>query len=74
MRDTREANVTVEPLAYLEQARVAEALGRDELAGTYYQRFLWRYDMPAESHRHLVEEARAALVRLGRGDRRKGAR
>ena len=74
MRDTREANVTVEPLAYLEQARVAEALGRDELAGTYYQRFLWRYDMPAESHRHLVEEARAALVRLGRGDRRKSAR
>ena len=74
MRDTREANVTVEPLAYLEQARVAEALGRNELAGTYYQRFLWRYDMPAESHRHLVEEARAALVRLGRGDRRKSAR
>jgi hypothetical protein len=66
LRETREANAIIEPLAYLEQARAAEALGRDELARTYYQRFLWRYDTPAESHRHLLEEARAALVRLGR--------
>ena len=72
MRDTREANVTIEPLAYLEQARVAEALGRIDDARTFYQRFLWRYDLPAEAHRHLVEEARTALVRLdrrGRDDR-----
>jgi hypothetical protein len=72
MRETRQANVTIEPLAYLEQARVAEALGRDDDARTYYQRFLWRYDLPTDSHRHLVDEARTALVRLGRrgqGDR-----
>ena len=34
-------------------------------ARTYYQRFLWRYDSPPAAHRHLTEEARAALVRLG---------
>ena len=64
LRDTREANVVVEPLAYLEQARVAEALGRDAEAHTYYLRFLWRYDAPGPTHRHLVDEARAALVRV----------
>jgi tRNA A-37 threonylcarbamoyl transferase component Bud32 len=74
LRDTREANVTIEPLAYLEQARVAEVLGRVDLARAYYQRFLWRYDLPAEAHRHLVEEARAALVRLGRQGPADGAR
>ena len=62
---TREANTIVEPLAYFEQARVAESLGRRELARAYYQRFLWRYDAPPPAHRHLVDEARAALVRLG---------
>jgi hypothetical protein len=65
LRDTREANVVVEPLAYLEQARVAEALGRGAQARMYYTRFLWRYDAPGAAHRHLVDEARAALVRLG---------
>jgi len=65
MRETREANLIVEPVAYLELARVADALGRETDARTYYQRFLWRYDSPPASHRHLTEEARAALVRLG---------
>ena len=68
MRETREANAMIESLAYFEQARVAEALGREDQARTYYQRFLWRYDTPAESHRHLVDVAQAALRRLGRKD------
>jgi len=54
--------------------RVAEALGHDALARTYYQRFLWRYDKSSEAHRHLVEEARAVLVRLGRSGRRERVR
>ena len=66
LRDTREANLVVEPLAYLEQARVAEALGRETQARTYYERFLWRYDAPGPAHSHLIDEARAALVRIGR--------
>jgi hypothetical protein len=65
MQDTREANIIMEPLAYLEQARVAEALGRRDLARTYYQRFLWRYDTPLPQHRSLVQEARSALAKLG---------
>ena len=65
MQDTREANIILEPLAYLEQARVAEALGRRDLARVYYRRFLWRYDAPPPQHRALVEEARSALARLG---------
>ena len=38
--------------------------GRVELARDYYEQFLRRYDMPVEAHRHLVEEASAALARL----------
>jgi hypothetical protein len=55
----------VQSLAYLEQARVAEALGRTARARVYYQRFLWRYDTPSPPHRSLVVEARGALARLG---------
>ena len=64
MQETREANLIVEPLAYLEMARVADALGRDADARTYYERFLWRYDAAPASHRQLIEEARASIVRL----------
>jgi tRNA A-37 threonylcarbamoyl transferase component Bud32 len=64
MQDTREANIVLEPVAYLEQARVAEALGRRDLARAYYRRFLWRYDMPSPQHQSLVNEARSALTRL----------
>jgi len=64
--DTREANMVMEPFAYLQQARVAEALGRHDLARTYYERFLWRYDTPPAQHRSLVDEARSALARVGR--------
>jgi len=61
---TREANIILEPLAYLEQARAAAALGRHDLARAYYQRFLWRYDAPPRQHRVLVQEARSAVARL----------
>jgi hypothetical protein len=50
---------------YLELARVEEARGRDGLARKYYWQFLKRYDMPVESQRQLVEEARAAYERVG---------
>jgi len=63
LRLTREANVMVQGLAYLERARVAAAMQRPDLAGTYYRRFLWHYDAPASAHRHLVDEARQALAR-----------
>ena len=64
-RETRHANVMVQGLAYLELARATEALGRNDLAREYYQRFLWRYDAPSAAHRHLVDEARRALERRG---------
>jgi len=66
MNSTREANIIMEPLAYLEQARAAEALGRRDHARGYYQRFLWRYDTPPPQHRSLVEAARSALAKLER--------
>jgi hypothetical protein len=66
MGHTAHANVIVQPHAYLEQARVAEALGQYDLARTYYQRFLWLYDAPVEAHRHLVRRAHEAVARLVR--------
>jgi len=54
----------VSPLASLEQGRVEEARGRDEAARAHYEEFLAQYDMPVAAHRHLVDEARAALRRL----------
>ncbi len=68
MRLTRQANAAVDALAYLESARVAESLGRKDVARDYYGRFLVRYDAPTARHRHLVEEARQALDRLGDRD------
>ncbi len=56
-------------LAYLERARLEEARGQGEVARAHYERFLRFYDAPVAAHRHLVEEARAALRRLsGQGD------
>jgi TolB-like protein len=66
MGHTAHANVIVQPHAYLEQARVAEALGQYDLARTYYRRFLWLYDAPVEAHRHLVRRAHEAVARLAR--------
>ena len=51
-------------LAYYEMARIEEALGKDDLARDHYEQFLRRYDMPPPAHRHLVDEANAALRRL----------
>ncbi|MBA3319196.1 MAG: hypothetical protein H0T50_14050, partial [Gemmatimonadales bacterium] len=56
-------------LAGLQRARVEAARGQPAVAREHYRRFLTRYDMPTPAHRHLVEEAREALLRLGgRGD------
>jgi serine/threonine-protein kinase len=67
MRATRQANAAVQGLAYLERARAAESLGRNDVARDYYRRFLWHYDAPTPLHRHLVDEANQALGRLGPG-------
>jgi hypothetical protein len=52
--------------AYLERARIEEARGNDALAREYYQEFLIRHDMPTPKQRHVVDQARMALARLGR--------
>jgi hypothetical protein len=49
-------------LADLERGRIEEQLGHDELAGSYYRRFLRRYDRPVQRHQALVEEAKARLA------------
>ena len=59
----------VAPLAFLMQARIAEAWGDTASAGEHYRQFMRRYDRPLPAQAHLVEEARDALVRLsGHGD------
>jgi serine/threonine protein kinase len=56
-------------LAELQRARIEDGRGHPALARHHYRQFLTRYDMPMPAHRHLVEEATAALARLsGRGD------
>jgi hypothetical protein len=56
-------------LGYLERARLEDARGQQGRARAHYERFLRFYDAPVAAHRHLVEEARAALRRLsGQGD------
>ncbi len=52
------------PLAYYELGRVEEAQGRNDEARDHYQQFLRRYDSPVPAHKHLVDEANAALRRL----------
>jgi serine/threonine-protein kinase len=51
--------------AFLMRARIEEQLGTPRLAREYYQQFLRRYDRPMPAQRYLVDEARAALARLG---------
>ncbi|HET6579167.1 MAG TPA: protein kinase [Gemmatimonadales bacterium] len=48
-------------LADLERGRAEERLGHADLAASYYQRFLQRYDRPVQRHLPLVEEAKARL-------------
>jgi hypothetical protein len=55
---------------YLLGARLEEQAANSERAAEYYRQFLRRYDQPMPSQAHLVDEAKAALVRLaGEGDR-----
>lgn len=57
-------NRVVEPLALLEQARIAESRGERVAASSYYAAFLERYDMPAPPQTALVEDALRAHRRL----------
>jgi hypothetical protein len=62
-------SVMLTPLVDLERGRIEEQRGRAGSARNYYREFLRRYDRPVSGHRRLVEEAKAATVRLmGRGD------
>jgi tetratricopeptide (TPR) repeat protein len=65
LRATRQANAALQGLAYLERARAAESLGQRDVARDFYQRFLWLYDAPTPLHKHLLQEGRQALARLG---------
>ena len=49
---------------FLLGARLEEQLGNSERASEYYRQFLRRYDQPMPSQVHLVDEARAAVLRL----------
>jgi hypothetical protein len=59
-----DATGPIRALVELERGRIDEARGRVQLARAHYRQFLIRYDMPVPAHRHLVEEARAAIGRL----------
>ena len=51
-------------LIALERARIEETTGDIRQAQADYEWFLRAYDRPVAQHRHLVDEARAALKRL----------
>ena len=51
-------------LVDLERGRIEKQRGRADSARNYYREFLRRYDRPVIGHRGLVEEAKAAMVRL----------
>lgn len=59
------ANRTLEPLALLERAHIAERQGRREDARRMYAEFLGRFDRPDETGEALVVRARAGLRRVG---------
>lgn len=59
------ARAVMTGLVELERARLEAATGQSDLARIHYWQFLRRYDMPMPVHQHLVEEARAALERVG---------
>jgi hypothetical protein len=54
----------IRPLVYLRRGQIEDSRDRRELARTYYQQFLWRYDMPDARNQHFVQEAKLALARL----------
>jgi TolB-like protein len=51
-------------LAAWELARIAEMREDPDLARRRYAEFLRHYDMPVPTHGHLVDDARAALMKL----------
>jgi tetratricopeptide (TPR) repeat protein len=57
-------SLVLEGPSVLEMARVEAQRGNQDLAREYYHQFLWLYDMPSSTMRHLVDEARAAVRRL----------
>ncbi|HSJ31518.1 MAG TPA: serine/threonine-protein kinase [Longimicrobiales bacterium] len=61
---TGHANYILAGPAYLERARIEEAAGRNDIARTYYNQFLRRYDAPVPAHRPMRDGARAAIARL----------
>jgi len=67
------ANALLAAFAYLERARILDARGQRIEARASYDQFLRRYDAPVPGHRPLVDEARAAIVRLRHGPRLKAA-
>jgi TolB-like protein len=56
-------------LVALQRAQIAQARGLGDEALRHYRDFLTRYDLPTPRHRHLVEEATAAVRRLSEGAR-----
>jgi len=57
--------VTLSGLTYLEAGRIEAERGHAEQAGKFYGEFLLRFDRPMSPLQPLVDEARAALARLG---------
>jgi serine/threonine protein kinase/TolB-like protein len=64
---TSHANYILAAPAYLERARIEDALGRREAAGRLYWQYLRRYDMPPEAHQRAADTARLAFIRIGYG-------
>src|SRR5215218_7296929 len=59
------ANAVLAPFAYLARARLMNAQAQPDKARALYRRFLDNYDAPMPAHQRLVDEARAALTRIG---------
>ena len=57
-------SVMLTALVDLERGRIEEQRGRRDVARNYYREFLRRYDRPVIGHQALVEEAKAAMIRL----------
>ena len=59
------ANAPLRPLALIREARIAVAQRRPDDARRYYGALVLMYDRPPAAHRAWIEEARAALARVG---------
>jgi serine/threonine-protein kinase len=57
-------SIVLDGPSILEMARVEAQRRNLDLAREYYHHFLWLYDMPSSTMRHLVDEARAAVRKL----------